>query len=193
MPEVHSTFDPRRNPMRHRNMVQMEVDVRSARLLTLPDGQCVGRGKSIVTLYEDNVDAVKAQVETDLVGIEQATKAYELSIAGQVQERLGGQWAAMDPEEFSEKLKGGELEPKVQEHYEAVLKRTGSSVEAEFHRLKRRGIKPLVSASVVKDSVRAEPQREIQTQQQTELAETLAVAMVKAQMAMQAQANTKKS
>ena len=176
MPEVQNTFEPRREHARNRNMVTMKVVNRNTRNLTLPDGQVVQPGESTIMIYEDNVGAVDDQVENDEAAVKAAHKQYKLLIAEQLQQRVEGQLMQRSAEDVAGMIERGALDRDAKDKYDELLRKTGASVESEFFRANKRGIKPLISAEILERNI-PEPQRKLQHEEWTRQAQALAIAM----------------
>lgn len=95
-----------------------------------------------VTLYDSDVEALKAYVETAPLLVEQARGVYLRETAIFAAERLGV--TAEHLQGPKETISAAHLE-----ELERVRRTTGDSVEGQFHKLTRRGIMPLLSIDVV--------------------------------------------
>jgi hypothetical protein len=178
--EVMNHFDPHRERARHRTMCRVRVVNRKTLNLNLPDGNTVNPGTADILVYEDNVKAIEALVEHDTAAMAAAERRFELRIAEQVQEKLGSPYTQRSVEDMADFLKSKEGHAaKVPETHAMVLATTGTSVEAEFQAIMRRGVKPLASCEVIDRNI-PEPQRTLMVEESTRQASILANALKEA-------------
>jgi hypothetical protein len=114
------------DPPRNVKMVEMQVMCRPLGQC-LPDGNLVKRGENIIQVYEDHVAEVEALIETELDKVDEAKQHYERQLEAYTKD------ADVDRE-------------KAEKEY-------GGSLEASFHQLYGRDIKPLFKATVTKTNL----------------------------------------
>lgn len=153
-----STLETSRDKARDVYRVGVKVTARSGiGGFTLPDGNYIdGGGEKVIKVYEDNVEQVLAMVETAPESIKAAQRAFDLEVADRVRLVSGSDRSAKD---MLKAIQAGELTEDETTALANVRARTGSSMEAHFHKLEGRGIQPLLAAELVPDSREIEPQR----------------------------------
>lgn len=156
-----STLEKSRDKARDVYRVGVKVTVRPGiGGFTLPDGNYIDGGKDggtkVVKVYEDSVQYVLEQVETAPESIKAAQRAFDLEIADRVRLMSGSDRSA---KAMLEAIQAGNLNDDETAALANIRARTGSSMEAHFHKLEGRGILPLLAAEEVPDSREIEPQR----------------------------------
>ncbi len=149
-------LDPKRDDRRNESLVLMEVENRNTRALAVLQ-TTIGPGKHTIKVYRDEVPKVLAMVEREPQFIAEAARQYALEMAELVMKVTSG--FSGTAEDMLAIIQGQKNET-VNAEYQKLLRTSPLSVEGTFRGKYTRDVRPLVSATVVKDSEFAEPQRE---------------------------------
>ncbi len=181
----HNTKDRARN----KNLVRMRVVNRNTLNLQLPDGVLVGPGEHEISVYEDHVERVMAQVEPNQAALVEAERHYKLEIAKMIKEKMAaGEERFVGTTDDVLAMIRSRSNARVNELHDRLVKTEPLSIQSSFHKLHDRDVKPLVSAEVLKGSEHPEPQRERQTADQKNMvASVVAVVQAMQQSAQPAQ------
>lgn len=151
---------------RDHSLVKMRVHNRSTLALGLPGANLIDIGTHEITVYDDDVDAVRDMVE-DPQKIAQAEQQYAIDLAEEVGKHLETPWQR-SAEELLAIIRSGS-DPAVTEMHQRVLRTTGQSPQSAFQRLFKRSMKPLSMAELIPNSEHPEHQR-AQTHKEVEKA-----------------------
>lgn len=129
-----------------RSLVKMKVKNERCLNLGLGENHRIDLGEYEIEVWEREVAAIKAMVETDHAGIEMAKQSLEVAVARQSLDYINdSQIKSLDDEQLLNLIREGKT-PALNEAVEKARKITGHSVQGEFRRLRGRDIKPLSEA-----------------------------------------------
>jgi hypothetical protein len=140
------TIDGVKQDVRNMMQVKMEVVCRPSSQ-TLPNGQIAYAGEPcVISVYQDQVPAVKALVETRTDELKRANELFEAQLLSEAKEKVEARRGS------GEKIK--DHDEAVETELDTLRQTTGDSVESVFLRkvrdpLDHKDIMPLVSAKVV--------------------------------------------
>lgn len=180
----HLTEDVRDKPL-GKTRVRMKVTNRCTDALTIMDA-VVPPGTHEISVYEHEVKAVLAMVETDRAAIEKARDTFVKSIVNEA--RDAAEETSESTDEVIAKIEAGEASPGLLAAIKSVCEETFLSVESVFQSQNSRGIKPLDAAVVIQGSQHPEPKFVEMNREKQQLVDAMGAAMAKALAA-----HTKKS
>lgn len=169
----------------------MKVQITNDKCVNLHVGRhLVSPGTHDVLLYGDEAASVMALlVEDDFEGVKAAQRAYEMQIAAEAGSLLG--WTGSLADLIKARERGDN--PEINAKFERARKMSAASIEASFHAVNKRAIKPLSAFKILEENI-PEPQREKAVGEQNAMAVMIANAVAQAlaanQAAVQAQIDT---
>jgi hypothetical protein len=157
-----------------RGMSLVKARVTNDRCINLQVGRhLVSPGTHDVLLYGDEAKAVMALlVEDDPEGVKAAQRAYEMQIAAEAGSLLG--WTGDLPSLIKAHARGDN--PEIVAKFAQARKMSAASVEASFHAVNKRAIKPLSKFEILEENI-PEPQREKAVGEQNAMAVMIAQAV----------------
>ena len=184
---VQSFLDMPGSMDKPRGLSLTKVRVTNDKCMNLQVGRhMVPRGTHEVLLYQDELTAARdLLLETRPDAVKAAEVAYEMEIAQEAADLLG---YTGDLETLLAKYKGG-AEQHITDAFTRAKATTAHSVEACFHAVNKRSVKPLSAVEEIAGDI-PEPQREKAVGEQNAMAEIIAKAVAGAiaqnEQAMQA-------
>ncbi len=169
-----TTIHEARDAKTHKHLPTKRMRIKSERVavLVLGENNIVERGEHDITVFERDVPAILAQVETDKAKMVAAEEMFRLELAEEVGRVLNLQ---LSPEEILTQLEKGKDE-RLTAAFKDVVETTASSVAGCFRALAHRDIKPLSAAKVI-DEETVNPHRADELGQQKTVADMVAKSM----------------